>query len=125
MLPSGDSQALPGYISLYLQISDPGNNNSKWDCFASYRLSVRNLVDDSKSVHRDSWHRFSAKKKSHGVCTARRHGSGLGVRARTLGRSVMQRGMTFKAAFWAPWLPGWPAVWDDLTRMLLRTMLFC
>lgn len=65
--PAGDSQALPGYISIYLQISDPGNNNSKWDCFASYRLSVRNLVDDSKSVHRDSWHRFSAKKKSHGV----------------------------------------------------------
>ena len=64
--PAGDSQALPGYMSVYIQISDPGNNNSKWDCFASYRLSVRNLVDDNKSVHRDSWHRFSAKKKSHG-----------------------------------------------------------
>ena len=66
--PAGDSQALPGYVSVYLQISDPGNSSSKWDCFASYRLSVRNLGDDAKSVHRDSWHRFSAKKKSHGWC---------------------------------------------------------
>ena len=57
----------PGYVSVYLQISDPGNSSSKWDCFASYRLSVRNLADDTKSVHRDSWHRFSAKKKSHGA----------------------------------------------------------
>ncbi|PWA52949.1 TRAF-like family protein [Artemisia annua] len=67
--PKGDSQALPGYISVYLQIMDPrGTSSSKWDCFASYRLSVVNLVDDTKSVHRDSWHRFSTKKKSHGWC---------------------------------------------------------
>ncbi|WCJ30327.1 TRAF-like family protein [Euphorbia peplus] len=67
--PKGDSQALPGYISIYLQIMDPrGTSSSKWDCFASYRLAIVNSTDDSKSIHRDSWHRFSSKKKSHGWC---------------------------------------------------------
>ncbi|XP_057958521.1 uncharacterized protein LOC131151284 [Malania oleifera] len=67
--PKGDSQALPGYISIYLQIMDPrGTSSSKWDCFASYRLAVVNHADEAKSVHRDSWHRFSTKKKSHGWC---------------------------------------------------------
>ncbi|XWS72692.1 hypothetical protein CRYUN_Cryun02cG0062600 [Craigia yunnanensis] len=67
--PKGDSQALPGYISIYLQIMDPrGTSSSKWDCFASYRLAIVNLTDDSKTIHRDSWHRFSSKKKSHGWC---------------------------------------------------------
>lgn len=67
--PKGDSQALPGYISIYLQIMDPrGTSSSKWDCFASYRLAIVNLLDDSKTIHRDSWHRFSSKKKSHGWC---------------------------------------------------------
>ncbi|KAH6782903.1 TRAF-like family protein [Perilla frutescens var. hirtella] len=67
--PKGDSQALPGYLSIYLQIMDPRNTaSSKWDCFASYRLAIDNLLDSSKSVHRDSWHRFSSKKKSHGWC---------------------------------------------------------
>ncbi|KAK3437118.1 hypothetical protein EUGRSUZ_C01723 [Eucalyptus grandis] len=67
--PKGDSQALPGYISIYLQIMDPrGTSSSKWDCFASYGLSIANGLDDSKTIHRDSWHRFSTKKKSHGWC---------------------------------------------------------
>ncbi|XP_047326360.1 uncharacterized protein LOC124930036 [Impatiens glandulifera] len=67
--PKGDSQALPGYISIYLQIMDPrGTSSSKWDCFASYRLAVVNHLDESKSIYRDSWHRFSSKKKSHGWC---------------------------------------------------------
>nr|GLL17342.1 uncharacterized protein LOC109172306 [Ipomoea trifida] len=67
--PKGDSQALPGYISIYLQIMDPRNTTSaKWDCFASYRLAIENPTDASKSIHRDSWHRFSSKKKSHGWC---------------------------------------------------------
>lgn len=67
--PKGDSQALPGYVSVYLQIMDPrGTSSSKWDCFASYRLTVVNPNDNSKSIHRDSWHRFSTKKKSHGWC---------------------------------------------------------
>lgn len=70
--PKGDSQALPGYLSVYLQVMDPrsgcGSSSSKWDCFASYRLSISNHMEESKSIHRDSWHRFSAKKKSHGWC---------------------------------------------------------
>jgi hypothetical protein len=67
--PRGDSQALPGYLSIYLQITDPrGSSSSKWDCFASYRLCVVNQRDETKSIQRDSWHRFSGKKKSHGWC---------------------------------------------------------
>ncbi|CAN6449841.1 unnamed protein product [Victoria cruziana] len=67
--PKGDSQALPGYFSIYLQITDPrGSPSSKWDCFASYKLSIVNQQDESKSIQRDSWHRFSSKKKSHGWC---------------------------------------------------------
>ncbi|WOK94203.1 hypothetical protein Cni_G02905 [Canna indica] len=71
--PRGDSQALPGYLSLYLQIVDPrgggsSSSGNKWDCFASYRLAISNHLDDAKSVARDSWHRFSSKKKSHGWC---------------------------------------------------------
>lgn len=67
--PRGDSQALPGYLSIYLQVMDPrGSASSKWDCFASYRLIVVNQRDEAKSIQRDSWHRFSTKKKSHGWC---------------------------------------------------------
>ncbi|XP_072971433.1 uncharacterized protein [Typha angustifolia] len=71
--PKGDSQALPGYLSVYLQIVDPksgssSSSSSRWDRFASYRLAVSNHLDDSKSVARESWHRFSSKKKSHGWC---------------------------------------------------------
>ncbi|KAF8400604.1 hypothetical protein HHK36_013903 [Tetracentron sinense] len=67
--PKGDTQALPGYFSVYLQIVDPrSSSSSKWDCFVSYRLSIVNHLDESKSVQRDSWHRFSGKKKSHGWC---------------------------------------------------------
>ncbi|KAK1292495.1 hypothetical protein QJS10_CPB17g02403 [Acorus calamus] len=71
--PRGDSQALPGYFSVYLQVIDPrrgpvSSASNRWDCFASYRLSVVHPTEDSRSVHRDSWHRFSSKKKSHGWC---------------------------------------------------------
>ncbi|XP_076907715.1 uncharacterized protein LOC143564271 [Bidens hawaiensis] len=80
--PKGDSQALPGYISIYLQIMDPrGTSSSKWDCFASYRLTVVNPLDDSKSIHRDSWHRFSTKKKSHGWCDFTPSGSILDAKS--------------------------------------------
>lgn len=65
---AGDSQALPGHISVYLQITDPSTSTTKWDCFTSYRLCIENQVDPDKSVSRDSWHRFSPKKKSHGWC---------------------------------------------------------
>ncbi|KAL9250162.1 MATH domain and coiled-coil domain-containing protein [Drosera capensis] len=67
--PRGDRQALPGYVSLYLQVVDPRTtNSSKWECFISYRLSIVNGEKEGKSVHRDSWHRFSSRKKSHGWC---------------------------------------------------------
>lgn len=63
--PGGDSQALPGFISVYLQVT---GSSSKWECFASYRLSIEHQQDKAKSIIRDSWHRFSGKKKSHGWC---------------------------------------------------------
>ena len=56
---AGDSQALPGYVSLYLQVTDP--KASRWDCFASYRLAVVHQADEAKSIARDSWHRFSSR----------------------------------------------------------------
>ncbi|KAL6899599.1 hypothetical protein ACP4OV_006257 [Aristida adscensionis] len=79
LYPRGDSQALPGYLSLYLQVLDPKTpvsssssttttTSSKWDCFLSYRLSVVHPSDPAKSLARDSWHRFSSKKRSHGWC---------------------------------------------------------
>ncbi|KAG8060322.1 hypothetical protein GUJ93_ZPchr0002g26382 [Zizania palustris] len=79
LYPRGDSQALPGYLSLYLQVLDPKTptsssssttttSSSKWECFLSYRLSVAHPSDLSKSLVRDSWHRFSSKKRSHGWC---------------------------------------------------------
>ncbi|GMH07023.1 hypothetical protein Nepgr_008863 [Nepenthes gracilis] len=52
--PKGDSQALPGCISIYLQIVDPrGTSSSKRDCFTSYRLSLVDLNDESEIIHRD------------------------------------------------------------------------
>ena len=69
LYPRGDSQALPGYLSLYLQVSDPKAPAGKWDCFASYRLGVRHAQEPAtRTVARDSWHRFSGKKRSHGWC---------------------------------------------------------
>ncbi|TVU29248.1 hypothetical protein EJB05_20806, partial [Eragrostis curvula] len=79
LYPRGDTQALPGHLSLYLQVLDPKTpvsssssttttSSSKWDCFLSYRLSVVHPTDPSKSMGRDSWHRFSSKKRSHGWC---------------------------------------------------------
>ena len=47
----------------------PPSAAKAWDCFASYRLSVQHAANPSeKSVSRDSWHRFSGKKRSHGWC---------------------------------------------------------
>ncbi|KAM0031026.1 putative ubiquitinyl hydrolase 1 [Helianthus debilis subsp. tardiflorus] len=83
--PKGDSQALLGYILIYLQIMDPrGTSSTKWDCFASYRLTVVNLTDDSKSIHHDSRHRFSTKKKSHGWCDFTLSASILDAKSRFL-----------------------------------------
>ena len=69
LYPRGDSQALPGHLSLYVQVSDPRAPTARWDCFASYRLAVTHSREPAtKSVARDSWHRFSGKKRSHGWC---------------------------------------------------------
>ena len=65
---AGDSQALPGHISIYLQVTDPSATTARWECFTSYRLSLEHLSDPDLSISRDSWHRFSPKKKSHGWC---------------------------------------------------------
>ena len=62
--PRGDLVALPGHCSLYLQVMDP--RSAKFDCFVSYTLKFLNHIDDSMSVCRESWLRFSPKKKSHG-----------------------------------------------------------
>ena len=44
--PAGDTQALPGYVSFYLQLQDPNLiSNHRWDCFASYTLAVLNSAD--------------------------------------------------------------------------------
>lgn len=50
---AGDSQALPGFISVYLQVT---GSSGKWECFASYRLSILNQHDEGKSIVRDSWY---------------------------------------------------------------------
>jgi hypothetical protein len=68
LYPRGDSQALPGHLSLYVQVSDPRAPTARWDCFASYRLAVQHATEPAKAVARDSWHRFSGKKRSHGWC---------------------------------------------------------
>jgi MATH domain len=65
---AGDSQALPGHISVYLQITDPAAATARWECFTSYRLCIEHASDPEKTIARDSWHRFSPKKKSHGWC---------------------------------------------------------
>lgn len=59
---AGDTQALPGYVSFYLQLQDPNNAaNNRWDCFASYKLSVQNQLSPDLDLSRESWHRFSSR----------------------------------------------------------------
>ncbi|KAJ4765159.1 TRAF-like family protein [Rhynchospora pubera] len=66
LYPRGDSLSLPGHMSLYIQLMDPTCSKSPFDRFATYKLTAYHPNDPSKSVARDSWYRFSAKKKSHG-----------------------------------------------------------
>ncbi len=93
--PKGDSMALPGYISAYLQVdaaresarddatgaSSTNATDADWECFVSYELAVVRPTDASidprraggdavpeAGARRDSWHRFSSRKKSHGWC---------------------------------------------------------
>ena len=72
--PKGDSQALPGYISCYLQCSSA---STKWDCFASYRLCIVNK-EESKTICRDSWHRFRRGSLTHASALASPKSSGVG-----------------------------------------------
>ncbi len=59
---AGDTQALPGYVSFYLQLQDPNLiSNHRWDCFASYTLAVLNSADGGADLSRESWHRFSSR----------------------------------------------------------------
>lgn len=59
---AGDTQALPGYVSFYLQLQDPNLiSNHRWDCFASYTLAVLNCADRGSDLSRESWHRFSSR----------------------------------------------------------------
>ncbi|CAA6674953.1 unnamed protein product [Spirodela intermedia] len=71
--PRGDSQALPGYLSVYLQIVDPAAARARLlplggTASPVIALSIPQSCRRVKSIHRDSWHRFSSKKKSHGWC---------------------------------------------------------
>ena len=93
--PKGDSMALPGFVSAYLQVDASARERASranggsartaaaedWECFVSYELAVvRPSSDDASAgsaaagepaeagARRDSWHRFSARKKSHGWC---------------------------------------------------------
>lgn len=63
--PKGDVLAAPGFLSLYIQINDP-RRSSKSDCFASYKLSILNQEDKSKSFTRESYYRFDSRKKTIG-----------------------------------------------------------
>lgn len=59
---AGDTQALPGYVSFYLQLQDPNSAGSnKWDCFASYKLAIVNHLSRDLDLSRESWHRFSSR----------------------------------------------------------------
>ena len=94
--PKGDSMALPGYISAYMQVdaskesatsarngtSPTTGADADWECFVSYELAVVRPTGAASphagsasagaaaeaGARRDSWHRFSSRKKSHGWC---------------------------------------------------------
>ena len=83
LYPRGDSQALPGYVSAYLEVTAPADakpRKGNWECFVAYELSARPRPETSRGdgapptqpsrnrVARDSWHRFSSRRKSHGWC---------------------------------------------------------
>ena len=53
-------------MSLYIQLMDPTNSKSPFDRFVSYKLTAYHPAEASKSVVKDSWYRFSAKRKCHG-----------------------------------------------------------
>ncbi|EEH53132.1 uncharacterized protein MICPUCDRAFT_35799, partial [Micromonas pusilla CCMP1545] len=78
--PKGDTAALPGYSSVFLEMrakapaarADSGGKGrgapGNWECFAWYALTVVHPTDPTKNRTRQSYHRFSATKKSHGWC---------------------------------------------------------
>ncbi|KAJ6912901.1 LOW QUALITY PROTEIN: hypothetical protein NC651_015381 [Populus alba x Populus x berolinensis] len=56
MYPKGDSLSVPGHISLYLQVNDPCN------------FVIVIVVDETKSLSKESVYRFSKNRKSIGWC---------------------------------------------------------
>ncbi|KAJ6992560.1 uncharacterized protein [Populus alba] len=66
MYPKGDSLSVPGHISLYLQVNDPCSSNC--DCYACYKIVIVNVVDETKSLSKESVYRFSKNRKSIGWC---------------------------------------------------------
>ncbi|XVE71506.1 hypothetical protein DITRI_Ditri10aG0156300 [Diplodiscus trichospermus] len=63
--------APPGYFSIYIRINDPSCSSkkscsSKFDCFAIYKIRILNQEENSKSLTRESYYRFSSKKNSIG-----------------------------------------------------------
>ena len=87
--PKGDSMALPGYISAYLQVDAsresadaPGAWSTKTAagegvflvCYERGVVRPRDASNEASDAvpeagaRRDSWHRFSSRKKSHGWC---------------------------------------------------------
>ena len=55
------------HLSMFLEVTDPRNNEADWSCFVSHRLSVINQHRDSdKSVSKESQNRYSKAAKDWG-----------------------------------------------------------
>jgi hypothetical protein len=64
--PRGQSQP-PMHLSMFLEVTDPRNQETDWSCFVSHRLSVINQHRDSdKSVSKESQNRYSKAAKDWG-----------------------------------------------------------
>lgn len=64
--PRGQSQP-PMHLSMFLEVTDPRNQEADWSCFVSHRLSVINQHRDSdKSVSKESQNRYSKAAKDWG-----------------------------------------------------------
>jgi hypothetical protein len=55
------------HLSMFLEVTDPRNQEADWSCFVSHRLSVINQHRDSdKSVSKESQNRYSKAAKDWG-----------------------------------------------------------